>query len=271
MVDKLLKLYKKVEKMYAKRGVGLYYWSPDDHRGDENFGDYLSKVIVENIIDKKYGEIKNDMKYNADGVKKRLFAIGSILHHASDHDVIWGSGVNGKDLGQKISASNLDVRMVRGPITRKVLLNYNISCPPNYGEPGLLVSEFFGDIDIDEKKHTFSLVLNLNDTLLYEDKDYLIYPNWGLDRVIQRIRESEMVVSTSLHGLVIAEAFGVPARHLLSFAEPTFKYIDYYRGTGRFDVQFAHTLEEALELGGVPAPEYDPQSMIDNFPSDLLR
>jgi len=255
----------------ADERVGLYYWSPNDHRGDENFGDYMSKIIVQNVVEENYEELNSAIKYSVDGVEDRLLAIGSILHHANDHDVIWGSGVNGKALGQKLSAVALDVRMVRGPLSREVLLHHDISCPQSYGEPGLLVSEFYGGADVDEKRYPFSLVLNLNDTLLYEDEDYIIYPNWSLDRVIERIRASELVVSTSLHGLVIAEAFGIPARHLLSFAEPTFKYIDYYRGTGRSDVQFAHSLSEALDLGGVALPQYDPQAMIDHFPSDVLN
>jgi pyruvyltransferase len=253
-----------------KKKVGLYFWSPNDHRGEENFGDYLSKLIVKKLVNKYYEDLSKTIKYSTDGVEKRLLAIGSILHHAKNDDTIWGSGINGKLLGQKIEVSTLDVRMVRGPLTRELLVQNNISCPKRYGEPGLLVSNFFGEIDV-EKKYPFSLILNLNDIRLYDDKEYIVHPTEDLSSVIRRIRESEMIVSTSLHGLVIAEAFGVPARHLLSFAEPTFKYVDYYRGTGRFGVQFAHTLEEALDLGGVSLPQLDPQSMINCFPSDILR
>jgi pyruvyltransferase len=271
MKNYLSRIYKKVNANLAKQKVGLYYWSPKDHRGEENFGDYLSRVIVENVVEHHYPELSQSIKYNTEGVEHRLLAIGSILHHATNQDTIWGSGVNGKSLGQKISATDLDVRMVRGPLTRAFLTKHGLSCPANYGEPGLLVSEFFQNTGTDKKKYPFSLVLNLNDTLLYDDEEYIIYPYEDLERVIRRIRASEMVVSTSLHGLVIAEAFDIPARHLLSFAEPTFKYVDYYRGTGRSEVKFAHTLEEALDLGGVDLPEYDPKEMINCFPSGLLQ
>ena len=271
MKSYLSSAYEKINVLTTAEKVGLYYWSPNDHRGEENFGDYLSRVIVENVVEHHYPELSKSIKYNTDGVEHRLLAVGSILHHATDQNTIWGSGVNGKSLGQKISATDLDVRMVRGPLTRRFLKKYGLSCPANFGEPGLLVSEFFQNTGTDKEKHPFSLVLNLNDTLLYEDEEYIIYPHESLERVIRRIRASEMVVSTSLHGLVIAEAFGIPARHLLSFAEPTFKYVDYYRGTGRFEVQFAHTLEEALDLGGVAPPEYNSKEMIDCFPSELLQ
>ena len=41
------------------------------------------------------------------------------------------------------------------------------------------------------------------------------------------------MVSSSLHGIVIAEAYGVPAVLVASSTEPVFKYEDYYAGTGR--------------------------------------
>jgi pyruvyltransferase len=266
----LSEIYQRLRGHKNKSGVGLYYWSPSDHRGEENFGDYLSRVIVERVVQEHYEKYIGAIKYGVEGVENRLLAIGSILHHARDHETIWGSGVNGKSLGQRLEASDLDVRRVRGPLTRRFLLRHNISCPPTYGEPGLLISEFFGKTRSEETKFPFSLVLNLNDMLLYEEEEYIIYPNWSLDRVIERIQASELVISTSLHGLVIAEAFGIPARHLLSFAEPTFKYIDYYEGTGRADVRFAHTLDEALDLGGVAPPRYDAQKMINCFPIEIL-
>ena len=265
------KALKRLTRRVLGHKVGLYYWSPNDHRGKENFGDYLSREIVKNVVEREFEDLLPFIKFDTEGVENRLLAIGSILHHAKNHDTVWGSGVNGKSLGRKIGVETLDVRMVRGPLSRKFLLNQGISCPPQYGEPGLLVSEFFGDGNNEDKRHPYSLVLNLNDMTFYGDDEHTVYPNEDLHSVIERIKSSEMVVSTSLHGLVIAEAFGVPARHLLSFAEPTFKYIDYYRGTGRSDVRFAHSLQEALDLGGVKLPEYDPQRMINCFPFDILQ
>lgn len=262
-------------KIYNKRNnrIGLYYWSPNDHRGKENFGDYLSKVVVKGVIENHRPQLSQAITYYDGDSSERLFAIGSIIHHARDNEIIWGSGINGKALGRKIKSDYLDVRMVRGPLTRKILLDQGIECPRNFGDPGLLVSDVFnlGNAERVNKKYPYSLVLNLNDVGLYEKEDYIIYPDWGLERVIRRIRASEIVISTSLHGLVIAEAYGVPARHLLSFGEPVFKYMDYYLGTGRTEVQFAQSLSEALDLGGVRPPKFDAEAMISSFPFDILE
>ncbi len=62
----------------------------------------------------------------------------------------------------------------------------------------------------------------------------VVYPTEPWDEVIRKILDSEFVISSSLHGLIIADAFGVPSRLLkITDTEPLFKYRDYYEGTGR--------------------------------------
>ena len=69
---------------------------------------------------------------------------------------------------------------------------------------------------------------------------------------IRAILDSELVISTSLHGLVLADAYGIPARMLrITENEPLFKYQDYYEGTGRSTFAFATSVEEALAMGGL--------------------
>ena len=69
---------------------------------------------------------------------------------------------------------------------------------------------------------------------------------------IRAILDSEFVISTSLHGLVLADAYGIPARMLrITENEPLFKYQDYYEGTGRSTFTFATSVEEALTMGGL--------------------
>ena len=52
--------------------------------------------------------------------------------------------------------------------------------------------------------------------------------------LVVEILAADLVVSSSLHGLIFAEALGVPAiLHCPPPAEHRVKYIDYYEGTGR--------------------------------------
>jgi hypothetical protein len=65
------------------------------------------------------------------------------------------------------------------------------------------------------------------------------------------------VVSTSLHGIIFSEAFGIPARwvhdaRLPSSKEGVFKYNDHLLSTGRPANLFASSMEEAVSMGGMP-------------------
>jgi pyruvyltransferase len=55
-------------------------------------------------------------------------------------------------------------------------------------------------------------------------------------RVIDRITECQTIISSSLHGLIIAEAYGVPATWFTrnrGVVGNGFKFRDYYESTGR--------------------------------------
>ncbi len=68
----------------------------------------------------------------------------------------------------------------------------------------------------------------------------LIDVHWGLTQFVAAIRMCDAVVSSSLHGIIIAEAYGIPA----AWAKVSprvkgdgFKFRDYYEGTGRIPKQ----------------------------------
>src|SRR5688572_6207899 len=67
----------------------LYWWQPKN--GEVNVGDYLSKVTVEAML----ALHDLDLLQKRDK-RRRLFAIGSVLHNARDGETVWGSGINGK-------------------------------------------------------------------------------------------------------------------------------------------------------------------------------
>ena len=72
-----------------------------------------------------------------------------------------------------------------------------------------------------------------------------------------QLLDCELVVSTSLHGLIFAEAFGIPARWVRDTTFPSkrndvFKFNDHLLSTGRPANLYASSMEEAVRMGGMP-------------------
>lgn len=237
----------------------LLRWEP---QGWDNFGDALSQPLVERILGKK---VKREWEGRRD--QSRVLAIGSILHLAENGNTIWGSGSLSGWLPEQIT--RLDVRAVRGPFTRDLLLSRGIPCPPVYGDPGLLYPRFFPEFKR-EPKRPYSVIPHASEISLFESDPYLVSPLEPWEIVIRKIVESEFVIASSLHGIILAEAYGVPARMVLATNHwQFFKYQDYYNGTGRPDFRYASTIQEALEMGGEKPPQCDLEGLLNSFPFDL--
>ena len=89
---------------------------------------------------------------------------------------------------------------------------------------------------------------------------------------IDRICSCNIVYSSSLHGIILAESYGVPAifyRGLKSLFD--FKYRDYYASTGRYDIPMANTLVEAMRMTPPPLPDLRQMQhrLVETFPYDL--
>ena len=90
------------------------------------------------------------------------------------------------------------------------------------------------------------------------------------------IAESEAIISSSLYGLIVAESFGILCRWLRNenmpsyTNDPSFKYNDYYAGTGRGVVDdFAETYGEAIQqLSAPPALDFHKAALLDAFPHE---
>ncbi|WP_321325737.1 polysaccharide pyruvyl transferase family protein [Thiomicrorhabdus sp.] len=230
-----------------------------------NFGDLLGPLIIEKILQDK--GIVNNQRTNS----KRLLGVGSILHFAKDFDTIWGSGRNGKIKDTSHNFKDLDVRAVRGPLTRDFLINKGINCPEIYGDPALLLPHYFPELKIlsEEKKFNITIIPNLNDLGKYELDKNTINPTMDLFYILKRIVQSKYVIGSSLHAIIVAEAFGVPARLITSENEDPFKYHDYFQGSGRTDTVFAKSIQQAIDMGGEAPIKWHAKELIDSFPSDL--
>jgi pyruvyltransferase len=251
-----------------QKGLKLFYWEEKFR----NFGDYVSLKLVERIVQGPVEVAKKGVVLK----EPKLLAIGSIMTFARNTDVIWGSGVNGNWLGlENYKFKTLDVRAVRGPKTRQFLKeNFDIDVPEIYGDPALLIPYFFPEFKRKKNpRYEYIVIPHYSEQLLFskEDDSHIVYPTDPWDEVIEKITDSAFVISSSLHGIVIAEAFGIPARLLRVVPrkiEAIYKYEDYYQGTGRPDFKIAYSVEEALCMGGEAPFTCDLQKLYEAFPFD---
>ncbi len=263
----------------------LYWWRPNEHTEIEgtNFGDELSLAIVERICGKNITRAKKS--------DTKLLAIGSIIQFAKNGDVVWGAGMNGKELPRKFhfkklnrlekkklrrryTFSDLDVRAVRGPLTRQLLLDLGIQVPEIYGDPALLLPILFPEIEVPlDPELEYIAIPHISEVQLFSNQYNVVFPTDPWEEIVDKIIRSRFVISSSLHGIIVAEAFGIPACFLrVTSNEPDFKYLDYYLGTGRDRHSFkaARSIEEALEIGGAPPIIWDADPLLNTFPYDCF-
>jgi len=245
--------------------VNLYYWK----RGvEDNVGDLVSSIVVRKIVD----SLALDFEARTPATR-RLFAVGSILEQAVQDATVWGSGLRHAVVAPH--GVDLDIRAVRGPLTRDALLHAGHACPAIYGDPAILLPRFYRPTP--QPVRPFLVIPHF-----FREQELLErYPANTISTItsdwqgfIDAIAGAELVISGSLHGIILAEAYGVPAILLGSAMDrDRFKYDDYYHGTGRTSYDVARTVDQALELGGqtLPALERCQEDLLRVFPADLWK
>ncbi|MEW6552571.1 MAG: polysaccharide pyruvyl transferase family protein [Campylobacterota bacterium] len=267
-------LYKADDIVYKDLTSNLFYYQK--HKDNpwvkgENFGDYLSKIIVGKIA-------KENGFENMVNRSNKLLAIGSILHFAKSDDIIWGSGINGKISLEKLTFNNLDIRALRGPLTKNILNKMGIKTPDIFGDPALLMPSLFDNLVYKPVKNKVTIIPNLNE---YEECKRLISSSFSLisplrhwSFIIDEILTSEIIYTSSLHGLIISEALNVPVKLFKPFGgETMFKYEDYLEGTGRKLVKMPKTFHDGVvERNGVSFNKLNMElsDLVDSFPYDLF-
>ncbi len=196
---------------------------------------------------------------------------GSILHYARNGDVIWGSGFRENPLTEN-RFQHLDVRAVRGPKTREFLLKMGVKCPEVYGDPAILMGHLFPEFKKQKPIYDYIIIPNIGEISCFIPYKNVVLPTLPWGEIVQYMMQSRLVISSSLHGIIVAEAFGVPARLLkMTWIEPLLKYEDYYESTGRPNFKYAKSVKEALKMKGEIPRRIDINPLLQSFPWDYFE
>lgn len=203
----------------------LYY-----HTGPKpgNFGDILNKWLVEKISGQTVELAKPGPEVH--------ICIGSILKFVTPNMHVWGTGA--MRLEDKPSP-HAYYYAVRGPITRQLILAHGGNCPEVYGDPALLLPRYYHPTV--EKKYKLGIIPHYVDYKAVKEK----YPNYKVINllnanpleVVDEILECEETVSSSLHGLIVSQAYGVPSALVDTIdgklSGDGTKFTDYFLSTGQ--------------------------------------
>ena len=144
-----------------------------------------------------------------------LLAVGSIMRLANEKNEVWGSGIRNIDQSDFKKAKKFHA--VRGLFTRARILEMGWECPEVYGDPGLLLPDYYNPIL--EKKHKLGVIPHIVDfeelNAHFKDMEGVKMINLesnDIEGISRDVLECDHIVSTSLHGVITAVAYGVPVR-----------------------------------------------------------
>jgi hypothetical protein len=174
---------------------------------------------------------------------KKLFNINTFY--------IWGTGFIDYNTQEEniIQLRNTKILSLRGNLSKnrvERILNKNLNIPT--GDGGLLVDRWIGKNP--PKKYRIGIIPH------YKEKDSPIVSEMKkkysdsviIDlgkkpiEVVKEIAACETILSSSLHGLIVADSFHIPNKHILLYpygermAGDGFKFADYYSSYGLKDI-----------------------------------
>lgn len=242
--------------------IRLSYWN------EPNFGDALSPYLIKKLTGKDiqykelystYGHtLKLLLKYIFTGkiqdirsihfpFEANILAIGSILAYGNKHSIIWGSGFmneNEEFKGGRVFA-------VRGVYTDRKLRKMGYEGCSVYGDPALLLPLVL------KGSHTKRQMLGIiphwkeTDNFIkeYSSKYNVIdLRTYDIESVVKSITECKYILSTSLHGIIVSHAYGIPALWIKrgNINTDGIKFNDYFSSVGIYPYKGFTNIDKLL-------------------------
>jgi hypothetical protein len=256
--------------------------------GELNFGDELSPLLVE-LVSGRQVEHSSVAKCDMislgsifEGVYKKLFKRKLRFNTNPIH--VWGTGfIDNKEINVNKYNKNFKVHAVRGILTNQKLHGSKIPM----GDPGLLSRDL---IEAQEKKIK-TLIMPHIAHRGYKEIGHLQNTIKGsvvadltqnpID-ILKQISSAEMVISSSLHGLICSDSLGVKNIRLnlgSGLKGGDFKFDDYDTSIGRKIAEFKGVKSEGQINELFEQSDYTYQENIDevcqelrnNFPQELMK
>lgn len=233
-------------------------WARHDRENSFNFGDDLNPYMIEKLSGQKVNYvrfantrinvfkefisllIKGNVNFKifkqfvqSIFIKNYIIAIGSILQwYSSSRCIVWGSGI----IEQNALIRNSKFLAVRGKYTKNRIQELGFIAPEVLGDPALLLPLIYQPSN--QKKYRFGIIPHVNhfhhfkSDFLPENVLLIDLNSNNIENIIEMISSCEKIISTSLHGLIVAHAYKIDALWFYIENQPlhgdNIKFYDYF-------------------------------------------
>jgi pyruvyltransferase len=211
---------------------GVYWWRG---AGNKNFGDVLGPELV-----KKFS--RYDVEWAAPE-DSELVVIGSILEHLPKGygGTVAGIGVAHRKTRKSLESAN--VLALRGMLTWEAT---GIKSVPLLADPGLIAPDLINKMP--EKEYEVGVISHYSDNSFQAGpRDLVIDIRDPIEDVIINAAKCKKIVASSLHGLILADALGLPRM---------WKKYSRVQGAGYKFHDYASSLDQSIRSNvWITAPE----------------
>lgn len=214
--------------------VRAYWWD-----GELNFGDLLTPFFLRKACDRNVINVRGVRSSLGDA----LVGVGSILHDLRyPRAVIWGSGFGKTAVKQSRLPAPSEVLALRGELSRSIARDAGWPETTTLGDPGILASRLVAPR---ESKRQYVIIPHHShyDVFLKgfpgEERN-IVSAKQSPAIVLRAIAESRVVLSSSLHGIIVAHSYSKPWVWLDLKEYPLyggdFKFQDFFSGMNIVDI-----------------------------------
>lgn len=246
------------------------FWSWYEPR---NFGDWIGPFLFRKLL----GEEPLFCAKSQHATTDCVFTCGSILRHLKypDRVTVWGSGIISRT---DTYARPKEVLAVRGPETRRSMLKLGYECPEVFGDPAVLLPLFIKRPP--KVAGRIGIIPHFIEYADYKKRDWtdmaVIDVCRPVELVATDIASCEMTYSSSLHGVIVSHAFGVPSIWMESSVKldgDDVKFHDYFASCGtsaakREPLIYQGTAAADERLALMPSHEGLRRSLMQALPKD---
>lgn len=268
--------------------IKLFYYNEVSNFGDLLNLKILSQLSKANIV----SSIQSDCNFLAIGslLEQFLWAKKNNLKlyknkYLSSKMFVWGSGfisppdtiVIRPDGLSETFFRKMDFLAVRGKTTKSRVEKILHKKLDNIvlGDPGLLASKLIDTSSI-IKKYSLGIIPHYIDKniSIFNEINRTIKGSTIIDvqndpiLVVQNIAECEVVISTAMHGLIVADSLGVPNKWCTcsdNLTGGSYKFLDYYSSLDIKDIEPLDLLNTKLEQMNVYAIQDNYISSVDKI------